>query len=96
MPITPHPKPVYSLTCDNDDCCYLADIDGDGRLYFESPEEARAWAFGWGWARDVTDSTRLLCMNCAAEQAGTQSDLDHHNAEIAAAVQYALDLPSTP
>lgn len=93
MPISVHEKPLYTLTCDVEDCGYLADIDGDGSLYFDSPDDAQKWALGFGWARDHADTQRLLCVPCAEEQAEKQSDLDDHNAEIAAAVQYALDLP---
>ncbi|MFJ5804833.1 hypothetical protein [Streptomyces sp. NPDC093093] len=89
MPITPHPTPLYTLTCDQEDCDYLADIDGDGRVYFESPDEARAWALGWGWATDNADRRRLLCPGCAEEQLNAADEA----AEIAAAVQYALDMP---
>ncbi|MFJ3834485.1 hypothetical protein ACIPY6_03090 [Streptomyces sp. NPDC090054] len=90
MPITPHPTPLYTLTCDTDECAYPADIDGDGRIYFESPEEARTWALGWGWARDSKDGRRLLCPTCAV----AQQDAADEAAEIAAAVQHALDLTS--
>lgn len=89
MSITPHPTPLYTLTCDINECSYLADIDGDGRIYFESPTEARTWALGWGWACDNTDRRRLLCPSCSV----AQQDAADEAAEIAAAVQHALDMP---
>ncbi|WP_327169522.1 hypothetical protein [Streptomyces subrutilus] len=94
MPIVPTDTPLYTLTCDNDDCGYLADIDGDSRVYFETPDEARGWALGNSWAEAIGNASRLLCHNCAveqAEEARRQSDLDHHNAEIHAAIQHTID-----
>ncbi|MEV6580215.1 hypothetical protein AB0M92_18855 [Streptomyces sp. NPDC051582] len=87
MPINLVSTPLYTLTCDDPECGYLADVDGDGGIYFESPEQARTWARGWGWTRDTGGTGRLLCPGCTEAQQNAADEAD----EIAAAVQYAID-----
>jgi hypothetical protein len=86
MPVTQYDQPVYVLTCDNTECPndegIESTLDTDGyRRYFDSERAAREWAEANGWSLRPT-----LCPPCAADA----RDLADHNAEIAAAIGYAI------
>ncbi|MFE0651011.1 hypothetical protein ACFVZH_20720 [Streptomyces sp. NPDC059534] len=96
MPIAKVDHPVFKLTCDT---CEL-DAEHDGlTAYFTSRDSAASYArdFDWDGPWCLNPDIPIHCPDCAAQQreqkARAQSDQEHHEAEIAAAVRYALDTP---
>ncbi|MFF5001746.1 hypothetical protein ACFY3G_02865 [Streptomyces phaeochromogenes] len=88
MPISEHSQPVHTLTCDNATCSSVETtaMDGDGYTrYFDTPADARSWGETNGW--DTPFSGPMLCPADAAEA----RDQEHHQAEINAAINHALD-----
>lgn len=91
MPITRHDKPVYNLTCDI--CGTVAEHEGM-ICRFDSREGAASYAddFDWRGPSCLNDGEPTLCPDCAAkadeQEARERSDREHHEAEIAAAIQY--------
>ncbi|MEW2567680.1 hypothetical protein [Streptomyces sp. NPDC047070] len=88
MPISEHPRPIHTLTCDKSLSCtgdndVATDTDGYTR-YFDTPGDARQWGEDNGW--DTPVNGPVLCPADAAEA----RDQEHHQAEITAAVNYAL------
>lgn len=86
MGITPYTKPVFTLNCDR--CDYFADHDESEVTLFDSEKQAREWARDNGWnTAPRKDSESVICPGCNEEDE-TEAE---QNAEIAAAMQYALD-----
>lgn len=93
MAITRHNRPVFNLTCDT--CGQTADHDGMP-IRFDSRDSAANYAhdFGWDGPWCLNPGEPAHCPDCAArkaeKEAREKSDQEHHEAEIAAAIRYAL------
>jgi hypothetical protein len=90
MPVSTHTHPVFTIVCGNPECLGPYEggpaTDEDGRTrFFETTTDARDWAITEGW------TTRPeLCPPCASDA----RDRADQAAEIAAAIQYAVDNPA--
>lgn len=94
MPINRYDHPVFKLTCDG--CGVDAEHDDGMPWYFESRDGAAMWAhdFNWDGPWCLNAGIPTHCPDCAArkaeEKARAKSDEEHHQAEINAAINYAL------
>jgi hypothetical protein len=93
--IAKYDRPVYKLTCDT--CGTDATHDDGMPWYFESRDVAAIWArdFEWDGPWCLNDGVPTHCPDCAAkaaeEKARAESDQEHHQQEINAAISYALN-----
>lgn len=86
MAIALYTQPVFTLDCDR--CDYAADLEESEVTLFGSETEAREWAADNGWdTHPRKDSETVLCPGCKADD----EDQAEQDAEIAAAVRYAVD-----
>lgn len=92
MPITRYDHPVFRLTCDG--CGVVAEHDDGMPWYFESRDGAASWAhdFGWDGPWCLNAGIPTHCPDCAARKARAKSDEEHHQAEINAAINYAMNV----
>ncbi|MCX4974262.1 hypothetical protein [Streptomyces sp. NBC_00620] len=97
MPIRKRTQPVYSLVCSTDTCEAVASHDDGMPWYFESRDAAASWAHDHEWEGPwiLNDGAPAYCPDCARERAEQkareESDQEHHQAEINAAITYALE-----
>jgi hypothetical protein len=86
VPVTLYTEPLYTLTCDR--CDYAADTEENEVTFFTSEYNARAWARDSGWSTSPRrESESVICPGCVSED----EDEEMQDAEITAAVRYAMD-----
>lgn len=95
MPIRKHDRPVYNLACDT--CDTVAEHDDGMQWRFDSRDSAASWAHDNDWDGPwcLNDCIPTHCPDCASrkadEEARAKSDQEHHQAEINAAINYAMN-----
>ncbi|MEV1063418.1 hypothetical protein [Streptomyces sp. NPDC050263] len=97
MSIIKNTQPLYALTCDTERCAAVAEHDDGMPWYFQSRDAAAGWAHDneWEGPHILNDGAPAYCPDCARNraeaEARTRSDREHHQAEINAAIAYAIE-----
>ncbi|WP_330349615.1 hypothetical protein [Streptomyces sp. NBC_00582] len=97
MSILKRNEPLYTLACNTERCAVIAEHDDGMPWYFESPEAAASWAHDneWDGPDILNDGAPAYCPDCTLTrqeaEARAASDREHHQAEINAAIAYALE-----
>lgn len=97
MPISRTNRPLYTLVCSTETCDIVATHDDGMPWHFESRDSAAGWAHDNNWDGPwcLNDGIPTHCPDCARQaaekKAREESDREHHQAEITAAINYALD-----
>jgi hypothetical protein len=97
VPILKNTEPLYTLACNTERCHAIAEHDDGMPWYFQSRDTAASWAQDneWDGPHILNDGAPAYCPDCVRErqeaEARARADREHHQAEISAAIAYALE-----